>query len=61
MLSPDLHKTYEDYLRKLMMYPEEPEVHAVSEVSNESTSNIIVSNESSSNIISNNSNIIEEI
>ena len=61
MLPSDLHKTYEDYLRKLMMYPEEPEVQAVSEVSNESTSNIIVSNESSSNIISNNSNIIEEI
>ena len=38
-----LHKTYEDYLRKLMMYPEEP---AVSEVSNESTSNIqVVSDE----------------
>jgi alpha-tubulin suppressor-like RCC1 family protein len=71
MLPPHLHKTYEDYLRKLMMYPEVPEEPAVSEVSNESTSNIIVSNESSSNIIvsnesssniiSNNSNIIEEI
>jgi hypothetical protein len=68
MIPPHLHKTYEDYLRKLMMFPEEPAVSEVSNestsniiVSNESTSNIIVSNESSSNIISNNSNIIEEI
>jgi len=37
MIPIHLHKTYEDYLRKLMIYPEEP---------NESTSNIqVVSNE----------------
>jgi hypothetical protein len=43
MIPIHLHKTYEDYLRKLMMFPEEP---AVSEVSNESTSNMqVVSNE----------------
>jgi alpha-tubulin suppressor-like RCC1 family protein len=41
-----LHKTYEDYLRKLMIYPEVPEVPDVPEEPNESTSNIeVVSNE----------------
>jgi hypothetical protein len=60
-LPPHLHKVYAEYLRKLMMYPEVPEVP---EVSNESSSNIQVVpavpeiseilNESTSNIISNN-------
>ena len=64
MIPPDLHTVYEAYLRKLMIYPEDPEVSAVPEVSNESTSNIQVVpavpeiseilNESTSNIISNN-------
>jgi hypothetical protein len=48
MIPIHLHKTYEEYLRKLMMYPEFPEVPEEP-------------NESSSNIVSNNSNIIEEI
>ena len=37
MIPPDLHTVYEAYLRKLMIYPEVPEVTAVP---NESTSNI---------------------
>ena len=64
MIPPHLHTVYEAYLRKLMMYPEDPEVSAVPEVSNESSSNIQVVpavpevseilNESTSNVISNN-------
>jgi hypothetical protein len=49
MIPPHLHKTYEDYLRKLMMYPDVPEEP------NESTSNII----DTSNIT--NINIIEDL
>ena len=51
MIPPDLHTVYEAYLKKLMIYPEDPEVTAVTavpdvatvpEVPNESMSNIQV-------------------
>jgi alpha-tubulin suppressor-like RCC1 family protein len=55
MLPLFLHKTYEDYLRKIMMYPEEPMEQEDSVDPNESTSNII----DTSNIT--NINIIEDL